>query len=216
MEESQLEDQSKPRVVKVESVESWDLYLTQATNQGSPVVVHFTASWCMPSVAMNPFFEELAATYTDTLFLTVDVDELKSSAIFYSNKKLRRLLAPLPVDDEEVAAKLDVKAMPTFLLMKDGAAVDKLVGANPDEMKKRVDVFVQSARATSAIEHNLSKLRVLIYNDSWWLGFTVTLISCILLVGEAFRDKSMNPCFKIKKNKVQDHDPLTPQLIEFG
>lgn len=39
--------------------------------------MHFTASWCMPSVAMNPFFEELALTYPDVLFLTVDVDEVK-------------------------------------------------------------------------------------------------------------------------------------------
>lgn len=41
------------------------------------VVVHFTAAWCMPSVAMNHFFEELASTYQDILFLSVDVDEVK-------------------------------------------------------------------------------------------------------------------------------------------
>lgn len=34
--------------------------------------------------------------------------------------------------------------MPTFLLMRDGAVVDKLVGANPDEIKRRIDGFVQS------------------------------------------------------------------------
>ncbi|KAF2285840.1 hypothetical protein GH714_008367 [Hevea brasiliensis] len=63
----------KSRVVKVESEESWDFFISQ----GCPIVVHFTASWCMPSVAMNPFFEELALTYQDILFLTVDVDEVK-------------------------------------------------------------------------------------------------------------------------------------------
>lgn len=31
--------------------------------------------------------------------------------------------------------------MPTFLLMKEGAIVDKLVGANPEEMRKRVNDF---------------------------------------------------------------------------
>lgn len=36
--------------------------------------------------------------------------------------------------------------MPTFLLMKDGAPVDKLVGANPEEIRKRIDGFVQSIR----------------------------------------------------------------------
>ncbi|XP_031395585.1 thioredoxin-like protein CXXS1 isoform X2 [Punica granatum] len=87
------------------------------------IVVHFSASWCIPSVAMNPFFEELASSYQDVLFLTVDVDDVK-----------------------EVASRMEVKAMPTFLLMKNGAPVDKLVGANPDEIRKRIDSFVQSTR----------------------------------------------------------------------
>ncbi|KAL5548236.1 hypothetical protein UlMin_003467 [Ulmus minor] len=75
----------------------------------------------MPSVAMNPFFEELALTYQDVLFLLVDVDELKV-----------------------VASKMEIKAMPTFLLMREGTVVDKLVGANREEMRKRIDSFVYS------------------------------------------------------------------------
>ncbi|KAF8029978.1 hypothetical protein BT93_E2411 [Corymbia citriodora subsp. variegata] len=121
------DQQNKFRVVKVDSPESWDSYLTQATAQACPVVVHFTAAWCMPSVAMNPFFEELASTFPDVLFLTVDVDDVK-----------------------EVATKMEVKAMPTFLLMKDRTLVDKLVGANPEEIKKRIDGFVQSCRVSVA------------------------------------------------------------------
>lgn len=31
------EQQNKSRVVKVDSVESWDFYVSQATNQGCPV-----------------------------------------------------------------------------------------------------------------------------------------------------------------------------------
>ncbi|GFP89975.1 thioredoxin-like protein cxxs1 [Phtheirospermum japonicum] len=103
------------RVAKVESAKTWDMFIAQANNQGCPVVVHFTASWCMPSVAMEPFLEELALSHQDILFLLVDVDETK-----------------------EVASKMEVKAMPTFLLMKDGVVVDKIIGANPDEIKKRV------------------------------------------------------------------------------
>ncbi|KAK6268909.1 hypothetical protein QUC31_013069 [Theobroma cacao] len=117
------EQQSKSRVVKIGSVESWDFYVNQATNQGCPIVVHFTASWCMPSVAMNPFFEELASSFQDVLFLTVDVDDVK-----------------------EVATRMEIKAMPTFLLMRGGTVVDKLVGANPEEIRKRIHGFVQSIR----------------------------------------------------------------------
>ncbi|KAE8714929.1 Thioredoxin-like protein CXXS1 [Hibiscus syriacus] len=113
MEEAQHDQQNKSRVVNIDSVQSWDFYFNQATNQGCPIVVHFTASWCMPSVAMNPFFEELASTFQHVLFLTVDVDDVK-----------------------EVAKKMEIKAMPTFLLMREGTVVDKFVGANPEEMKK--------------------------------------------------------------------------------
>jgi len=41
------------------------------------IVAHFTALWCIPSVFMNSFFEELAFNYKDALFLIVDVDEVK-------------------------------------------------------------------------------------------------------------------------------------------
>ncbi|XP_038688513.1 thioredoxin-like protein CXXS1 isoform X2 [Tripterygium wilfordii] len=97
------EQQNKSRVVKI--------------------VAHFTASWCMPSVAMNPYFEEMASEFPDALFLTVDVDDVK-----------------------EVASKMEVKAMPTFVLMKDGSQVDKIVGANPEEIRKRIEGLVQSTR----------------------------------------------------------------------
>jgi len=51
------------------------------------VMVHFSAYWCVPSIAMDPFFEELASTYQDVLFLKVDVDEVK--VIFYSLWRVR-------------------------------------------------------------------------------------------------------------------------------
>lgn len=44
-------------------------------------MVHFSAYWCMPSIAMDPFFEELASTYQDVIFLKVDVDEVKVEPI---------------------------------------------------------------------------------------------------------------------------------------
>lgn len=40
--------------------------------------------------------------------------------------------------------------MPTFLLMKERTQVDKLVGANPEEIRKRIDAFVQSIHVYDA------------------------------------------------------------------
>ncbi|XP_068639320.1 thioredoxin-like protein CXXS1 [Aristolochia californica] len=115
----------KSRVVKVDSDESWEFFIGQANNQGCPVVVHFTASWCVPSVAMNPYFEELALNYQNILFLLVDVDDLKA-----------------------VASKMEVTAMPTFLLLRAGAQADRLVGANPDVIRRRIDAFLSTTRAS--------------------------------------------------------------------
>ncbi|KAI4304296.1 hypothetical protein MLD38_039827 [Melastoma candidum] len=119
--EGRGQQQGPSGVVKVDSSESWDYYVSQSKDQGCPLVAHFSASWCVPSIAMNPVFEDLRTEYPDVLFLAVDVDDVK-----------------------EVASKMEVKAMPTFLLMRDGAVVDKLVGANPEEIKRRVEGFVQS------------------------------------------------------------------------
>ncbi|KAJ1393152.1 Thioredoxin-like superfamily [Sesbania bispinosa] len=118
------EQLKKSKVIKIDSQKSWEHYISYATNQSYPVVVHFSAFWCVPSIVMNPFFQELASTYQDVLFLSLDVDEVK-----------------------EIASKLEIKAMPTFLLLSGGNPVEKIVGANPDEIRKRIDHFIHSFRS---------------------------------------------------------------------
>ena len=43
-----------------------------------------------------------------------------------------------------VSSKFGVKAMPTFFLIKGKEVVKKIVGANPDEVKKMVDSSAES------------------------------------------------------------------------
>nr|ACU14521.1 unknown [Glycine max] len=118
----------KSKVVKIDSRKSWEHHITNATNKGYPVMVHFSAYWCMPSIAMNHFFQQLASTYQNVLFLNVDVDEVK-----------------------EVASKLEIKAIPTFCLMNGGAPVDKIVGANPDELRKRINCFIHQKHSPESV-----------------------------------------------------------------
>lgn len=39
---------------------------------------------------------------------------------------------------QEVSAEWDVRAMPTFIFIKDGKQIDKLVGLNQPELEKKV------------------------------------------------------------------------------
>ncbi|KAL9243539.1 hypothetical protein vseg_017414 [Gypsophila vaccaria] len=116
-----MEKQGTSKVLKVEHKDQWVSFLSSASSDNRLIVAHFGASWCIPSVAMNSFFEEMAITHPDVLFLTIDVDDVK-----------------------EVASEMEVKAMPTFVLIKDSKPLDKLVGANPEEINKRIDGFLQS------------------------------------------------------------------------
>ncbi|GLJ32135.1 hypothetical protein SUGI_0647110 [Cryptomeria japonica] len=115
------------RVLVVDSVKSWEQIMAQAQIQPCPMVAHFTADWCVPSKFMAGFFEDLALKYPDILFLSVDMDDAKN-----------------------VAEKLNVKAMPTFLFIREeNQVVDKIVGANTEELFRRVLLFAQTARRHS-------------------------------------------------------------------
>lgn len=72
-----------------------------------PVVVDFWADWCMPCRIMAPVMEELAKVYAGkALFGKVDVDE-----------------------NSQIASRYGIMSIPHFLIFKNGALVEKIVGA---------------------------------------------------------------------------------------
>ncbi|ELU09227.1 hypothetical protein CAPTEDRAFT_156442 [Capitella teleta] len=74
---------------------------------GATLLVDFYADWCGPCKAIAPKLEEMAQQYSSIVFLKVNVDDL-----------------------DEIAARYEVSAMPTFMIFKGGKKVDTLVGAN--------------------------------------------------------------------------------------
>jgi thioredoxin 1 len=61
-------------------------------------------------------FEELSETMSDVMFIKVDVDE-----------------------NPDTAQKYSVSAMPTFVFIKGGEVVDRLMGANPARLQELID-----------------------------------------------------------------------------
>lgn len=75
--------------------------------QTSVLLVDFGASWCSPSLLLDPVIEEVAACYDHKNVTVAQVD----------------------VDVERaLAEKYQVISIPTVLLFKDGKLIDKRVG----------------------------------------------------------------------------------------
>ncbi|XP_038990487.1 thioredoxin H1-like [Phoenix dactylifera] len=106
-------------VIACHTVEEWNRQLQEGNESKKLMVIDFTASWCGPCRMIAPVFAELAKKFTNVIFLKVDVDELKS-----------------------VAQDWAIEAMPTFIFLKEGTIVEKLVGAHKDDLPKKIELHM--------------------------------------------------------------------------
>lgn len=82
----------------------------RAMDSDIPMLVDFWATWCGPCQMLGPVIEQLAEEYEgkDVVVGKVDVDE-----------------------NPELAARYGVMSVPTVILFKTGAEVDRKVGVMP-------------------------------------------------------------------------------------
>ena len=69
-------------------------------------LLYFSAPWCAPCKIMSPIVDELSNELENVKVAKVNVDE-----------------AP------EISGKLNIRSIPTFIVMKDGEIVDRKTGS---------------------------------------------------------------------------------------
>ncbi|XP_059659187.1 monothiol glutaredoxin-S17 [Cornus florida] len=89
--------------------------LDSLIGKGSPVILHFWASWCDASKQMDQLFSHLSTDFPHAHFLRVEAEE-----------------------QPEISEAYSVSAVPYFVFLKDGKTADTLEGADPSSLAHKV------------------------------------------------------------------------------
>ncbi len=85
-----------------------DNFQAEVLNSDKPVLLDFWAPWCGPCRMVAPVLEEIAAERSDVKVGKINVDE-----------------------EVALAAQFQIVSIPTMVVMKEGKAVNKLIGFRP-------------------------------------------------------------------------------------
>ncbi len=101
------------------TVEITDSDFDKFVKENENVVVDCWAAWCGPCRMLSPIIEQLAEEKTNIAFAKLDVDKNRAVSMRYG-----------------------IMSIPTLLYFKNGALVDKTLGALPRQMvEARLTIF---------------------------------------------------------------------------
>lgn len=90
----------------------------EVINSDLPIIIDFYADWCGPCQMMKPVFESVSKSYAGKLkFLKLDTQE-----------------------EAGLSMRFHVQGIPTFVLVKDGREIGRIVGyMNEDNFKEKIN-----------------------------------------------------------------------------
>ncbi|CAA7040598.1 unnamed protein product [Microthlaspi erraticum] len=105
-------------VIIVKSEEEFTKAMNKAKDGSLPSIFYFTAVWCGPCRFIAPVIEELSKQYPDVTTYKVDIDESGLS---------------------NTISKMNIAAVPTLQLYKEGSKKGEIVGADVTKLKNLME-----------------------------------------------------------------------------
>jgi thioredoxin 1 len=94
-------------VHQIRSIDTLNKCIDECEKNNLFLVIKASAVWCAPCSAVKPKYQEMAQKYTNTLFLTFDVEE-----------------------QQDIAEQFSISAMPTFIVIKGRDIIKRVEGMN--------------------------------------------------------------------------------------
>ncbi|VDO89295.1 unnamed protein product [Heligmosomoides polygyrus] len=157
-----------------------------AADRNRLFVVDFFADWCGPCRFIAPIYEQFSSRFTNATFLKVNVD-----------------------NSPDIRQQYGIRAMPTFVLIKQGLEVERIEGANPQALELAINRHYSStpANPNAAADHERRFLqqfipqleKVRLYSDIVYKTLALSLIPADDLRKQATSENGTLSHFQLAK-----------------